>query len=153
MVNSPLANGTVITNGTYSIDSTETTPVAGSAITTTVTSACALAMWATGAPDPAAAGGTITYTLAYANTGNSGATGVVLSDTVPVNTTFVSATGGGALSGGVVTWSIGVLAASVSGSVTLTVRHTFPTPRSSDLTNGTYSIDSTETTPVAGSAI
>src|SRR5256885_7141116 len=62
---------------------------------------------ATDAPDPVAAGGTITYTLAYANTGNSGATAVVLSDTVPVNTTFVSATGGGTLSAGVVTWSIG----------------------------------------------
>src|SRR5439155_912211 len=96
-VASPLANGTVITNGTFNIDSTETAPVSGNAITTTVTSAPVLAVSATDAPDPVAAGGTITYTLAYSNTGNSGATGVVLSDTVPVNTTFVSATGGGAL--------------------------------------------------------
>src|SRR5207247_232619 len=108
-VNSPLANGTVITDGTYSIDSTETSPVAGGAITTTVTSAPVLAVSATDAPDPVAAGGTITYTLAYANTGNSGATAVVLSDTVPVNTTFVSATGGGTLSSGVVTCSLRAL--------------------------------------------
>src|SRR5207247_2452495 len=145
--NSPLANGTVITDGTYSIDSTETAPVAGSAITTTVTSAPVLAVSATDAPDPVAAGGTITYTLAYANTGNSGATAVVLSDTVPVNTTFVSATGGGTLSAGVVTWSIGALAAGGSGSVPLLVRVTSPLPNGTAITNGTYSIDAGETAP------
>src|SRR5438034_327837 len=138
-VNSPLANGTIITDGTYSIDSTETSPVAGSAITTTVTSAPVLAVSATDAPDPVAAGGTITYTLAYSNTGNSGATAVVLSDTVPVNTTFVSATGGGTLSAGVVTWSIGALAAGGSGSVTLTVRVNSPLANGTVITDGTYS--------------
>src|SRR4029453_13892347 len=35
-----------------------------------------------------AAGGTVAYTLTYANVGNQGATGVVLTDTVPANTTF-----------------------------------------------------------------
>jgi uncharacterized repeat protein (TIGR01451 family) len=33
-------------------------------------------------------GGTVTYTLNYANNGNQGATGVVLTETVPANTTF-----------------------------------------------------------------
>src|SRR5439155_1564198 len=94
-VNSPLANGTVITDGTYSIDSTETGPVRGRSITTTVTSAPVLTVSATDAPDPVPSAAPIRSTLAYSNTGNSGATGVVLSDTVPVNTTFVSATGGG----------------------------------------------------------
>src|SRR5439155_1191052 len=134
----------VITDGTYSINSTETAPVNGSAITTTVTSAPVLAVSATDAPDPVAAGGTITYTLAYSNTGNSGATAVVLSDTVPVNTTFVSATGGGTLSSGVVTWSIGALAAGGSGSVQLVIRSLRPAPTGSVITDGTYSIDSTE---------
>src|SRR5437867_2299240 len=152
-VASPLANGTVITDGTYSIDSTETTPVAGSAITTIVTSAPVLAVSATDAPDPVAAGGTITYTLNFSNTGSSGATGVVLSDTVPVNTTFMSATGGGALSAGIVTWSIGSLAAGGSGSVQLVVRVASPLANGTVITDGTYSIDSTETAPVSGSAI
>ncbi|WP_313918637.1 carboxypeptidase regulatory-like domain-containing protein [Tahibacter sp.] len=35
-----------------------------------------------------APGGTVAYTLTYANTGNQGATGVVLSETVPANTQF-----------------------------------------------------------------
>jgi uncharacterized repeat protein (TIGR01451 family) len=33
-------------------------------------------------------GGTVAYTLGYANAGNQGATGVVLTETVPANTTF-----------------------------------------------------------------
>src|SRR2546428_638439 len=152
-VHRTLANGTVITDGTYSIDSTETAPVSGVSITTTVTSAPVLTVSATDAPDPVAAGGTITYTLAYSNTGNSGATAVVLSDTVPVNTTFVSATGGGTLSAGVVTWSIGALAAGGSGSVQLVVRVNSPLANGTVITDGTYNIDSTETAPVNGSAI
>ena len=35
-----------------------------------------------------APGGSVTYTLSYANAGNQGATGVVLTDVVPANTTF-----------------------------------------------------------------
>src|SRR5207247_1022612 len=152
-VASPLANGTVITDGTYSIGSVETAPVSGVATTTTVTSAPVLAVTATDAPDPVVAGGTITYTLNFSNTGNSGATGVVLSDTVPVNTTFVSATGGGLLSAGIVTWSIGPLAAGVSGSVQIVVRVASPLANGTIISDGTYSIDSVETAPVSGSAI
>jgi uncharacterized repeat protein (TIGR01451 family) len=35
-------------------------------------------------------GGSVTYTLTYANTGNRGATGVVITETVPANSTFNS---------------------------------------------------------------
>ncbi|PYT16815.1 MAG: hypothetical protein DMF51_03805, partial [Acidobacteria bacterium] len=104
-----------------------------------------LAVSASDAPDPVAAGANLTYTLSYSNTGSAGATGVILSDTVPANTTFVSATGGGSLSTGVVTWSIGSLAAGASGSVTLTVRVNSPLANGTAISNGTYSIDSAET--------
>jgi uncharacterized repeat protein (TIGR01451 family) len=53
-----------------------------------------LAIGKTATPNPVAPGGTITYTITYANTGNASATGVVIADAVPTNTTFVSATGG-----------------------------------------------------------
>src|SRR2546425_467058 len=152
-VNTPLANGSVITNSTFSIDSVETAPVSGAAITTTVTSAPGLTGSATDAPDPVAAGVNMTYTLSYSNTGSAGATGVLLSDTVPANTTFVSATGGGSLSAGVVTWSIGSLAAGASGSVTLTVRVNTPLANGTVITNSTFSIDAAETSPVSGAAI
>src|SRR2546425_425861 len=105
-VASPLANGTSITNSTYTIDSNETSPVSGASVSTAVTSAPILAVSKTDSPDPVAAGGNLTCTLSYSNTGNANATGVVLTDTVPANTTFVSPTAGGTLASGVVTWSV-----------------------------------------------
>src|SRR5438046_9777502 len=80
----------------------------------------------TDAPDPVVAGANITYTISYSNTGNMNATGVVITDTIPVNTSFVSATGGGTLAAGVVTWNIGTLAAGASASVQLVVPVTSP---------------------------
>src|SRR3989449_5425216 len=150
---SPLANGTSITNSTYSIDSNETSPVSGASVSTAVTSAPILAVSKTDSPDPVAAGGNLTYTLSYSNTGNANATGVVLTDTVPANTTFISATAGGTLASGVVTWSVGNLAAGASGSVQLVVRVASPLANGTSITNSTYSIDSNETSPVSGASV
>ncbi len=152
-VASPLANGTVITNGTYSIRCNETPAVAGAAISTTVSSSPTLTITKTDAPDPVTAGSNVTYTLSYSNTGNANATGVVVSDTVPANTTFVSATGGGTLASGVVSWSIGTLNAGASGSVQMVVRVASPLANGTLITNGTYSIRCNETPAVAGAAI
>ncbi|MEO8677476.1 MAG: MBG domain-containing protein [Vicinamibacterales bacterium] len=70
----------------------------------------------------AAIGDTLVYTLTYSNTGPGGATNVVITDAVPANTTFQSATGGGTVSAGKVVWTMPALAAGASASVTLTVR-------------------------------
>lgn len=43
-------------------------------------------------PDPIAAGGLLTYTIAVTNNGPDDATGVVFTDTIPASTTFVSST-------------------------------------------------------------
>src|SRR5206468_281437 len=91
--------------------------------------------------------------LSYSNTGNANATGVVLTDTVPANTTFVSSTSGGTLASGVVTWSPGNLAAGASGSVQMVVRVASPLANGTSITNSTYSIDSNETSPVSGAAV
>jgi uncharacterized repeat protein (TIGR01451 family) len=121
LVDSPLPNGTTITNDSYSIDSNETAPVNGAAISTTVTSMPLLSISNSDAPDPVVAGATLTYTLDYGNTGNADATAILLTDIIPANTTFVSATSGGTLSGSTVTWTLGSLAAGDSGSVQMTV--------------------------------
>jgi uncharacterized repeat protein (TIGR01451 family) len=63
----------------------------------------------------------LTYVISYNNTGNADATGVVISDTLPAGSSLVSAPGG-VLSGGIVTWTIGALPVSGSGTVTLTIR-------------------------------
>jgi uncharacterized repeat protein (TIGR01451 family) len=79
---------------------------------------------------PAILSGTsLTFTLAYANTGTGVADSAVVTDAVPAGTTFVSATGGGTFAAGTVTWNLGNLKPTASGSVTFTV--TVPT-------NGTY---------------
>ena len=41
-------------------------------------------------PDPVFAGQPIVYTIAYANIGTAGATNTVITDTVPLNTTYQS---------------------------------------------------------------
>jgi uncharacterized repeat protein (TIGR01451 family) len=64
----------------------------------------------------------LTYTLTVKNIGNADATGVTVSDPVPANSTFVSATNGGTFANGTVTWSglsVPKGAAGVGGSVQL----------------------------------
>jgi|GEM_PF-920871 len=50
-------------------------------------------------------GENLTYTITLTNTGGSDVTGYDLSDALPANTTFVSATDGGALTAGVINWT------------------------------------------------
>jgi len=107
----------------------------------------------TDSPDPVAAGGNVTYTLSYANTGDQEATNVILSDGVPANTSFVSSTGGGTLASGVVTWRLGILAAGASGSVQMTVRVASPLTNGTVINNSTGSIDSNETAPVSAGVV
>jgi len=63
----------------------------------------------------------------------------------------VSATGGGALAAGVVTWNIGGLAAGASASVTLVVKVNSPLANATVIHNNTYSITSAQVGPVSGS--
>ena len=61
-------------------------------------------------PDPVAAGGELLYTLRVQNLGQL-ATNVVVTDTIPANTTYVqgSATAGGQLLGDIVSWNFPLL--------------------------------------------
>ena len=76
---------------------------------------------------------TITYTLNYNNQGNQDATGVIISETVPANTTFSGGTAGwscsnGAVAGTICNFTIGNLAVGDSGSITfiVTTKNTIP---------------------------
>jgi uncharacterized repeat protein (TIGR01451 family) len=101
-------------------------------------------------PATASIGDNITYTLTYGNSGGTNATGTVVKDPVPAGTTFVSATGGGVLSGGVVTWSIGALSAKVTGqTVSFTARVDSP----GAIKNTGYSIESSGVTPTVGADV
>jgi uncharacterized repeat protein (TIGR01451 family) len=66
---------------------------------------------------------TNTYTLTYNNDGEGPAHNAVLEYTVPSGASYVSSTGDGALTAGVVRWSLGSLAPDEAGSVTVTVTY------------------------------
>ena len=103
------------------------------------------------APASVISGSDLTWTLTYGNIGQSSLTDVVVTDTLPAGTTFVSATGGGTFSSGVVTWNIGTLNALVTGqtvSFTATV-----TASSGSITNSNYAIQASSVSSVSGSPV
>jgi LPXTG-site transpeptidase (sortase) family protein len=73
-------------------------------------------------------GATLTYTLTVENIGDQDATGVEVTDTIPANTAFVSASAGGTESGGVVSWPAFDLDAGDTTTFTVTVDVDDPFP-------------------------
>jgi uncharacterized repeat protein (TIGR01451 family) len=72
-------------------------------------------------PNPVGAGEVLTYTLSFGNRGVSLVANATLQLPLPAGTSFQSASDGGTVSDGVVTWSLGDLVAGVSGVRTLLV--------------------------------
>jgi uncharacterized repeat protein (TIGR01451 family) len=66
----------------------------------------------------------VVYTITVSNAGPSTATGVVVSNRVPVNESFVSATGGSVPSGGVLLVNLGSLAVGATNAVQVLVQPT-----------------------------
>jgi uncharacterized repeat protein (TIGR01451 family) len=81
----------------------------------------------------------ITYTVTVTNCGPATGSNIVVSDTLPAGSTFVSASSGGTNASGVVTWTISSLA--YAGLTNLTV--TVTAPSSGSLTNTVSSTSST----------
>ena len=127
LVNTPLANGTLISNN-VTLTSNEGT--VSDSETTTVNSAPSLSITKTDDPDPVVAGNQIVYTISYGNAGTDAATAVVITEAYDANVTFVSA-----IPAPDATfdnqWTIGNLAAGGSGTITVTVLVNTP------LANGT----------------
>ncbi len=82
------------------------------------------------APSPATAGKVMTYTLVAENYTSRTLTGVLITDTVPANTTYVpgSASDGGAESAGVIRWNIDPLAPDTTVTRTFQVVVSPPPP-------------------------
>ena len=117
---SPLANATILNQATITFaQGSLSTNVTEHIVGPSVLSITKMVDKATASP-----GEHLLYTLSYSNTGSGDATGVVISDTLPANTTFVSATGGGvyATTTNTVTWDIGTVSHGSTGSVTFTVQ-------------------------------
>ncbi len=93
-VNSNTAAGTTITNNAVAASAT-TDPTPGNntgTATTAVQAQADLTLTKSDAPDPVTAGTNLTYTISLVNNGPSDASSVTVTDAVPANTTFVSAT-------------------------------------------------------------
>jgi len=93
--------------------------VSSNTVETVVGGAPVLTITAVAAPDPTAPGGTLTYTMTVANTGNLPATAVTAAAILSPVLQFQGASNGGTASPPLVTWSLGVIAP--GGSVTFTL--------------------------------
>ena len=99
-------------------------------VITTVTPVADVGLGKTG-PANVLASSNLVYTILVTNFGPSSAGSVVVTDSLPANVTFVSATGGGVNNSGVVNWSLGTLTSGQVSNVTVTVT----APASGTLTN------------------
>lgn len=142
---------------TATIDSDNTDPASATASLYVSTPRPQLTLNKTANAIVVAPGANVTFTLAYANTGDASATNVILSDLLPSGFTFVSCTNSctnpGVGSNGTVSWSLGTLAVGASGSVTVTAQASSPYTGTSNPATNTASISATEVgTPVTDSA-
>jgi len=111
-------------NNVASVGATEFDPnAANNAVsqTTTVDPVADLALTKTDSPDPVTVGNNLTYTVTVTNNGPNDATGVVLTDTLPANVTFVSATAPCTQAAGVVTCNLGTINNGANTVITIVV--------------------------------
>jgi uncharacterized repeat protein (TIGR01451 family) len=102
-------------------------------------------------------GGTLAFTLNYSNTGNQGASGVVLTENLPAGTTFnaaASTAGWVQVSPGVFQLNVGAVAGGATGSAVFAVNVTSPAAagREQVVNFVTLAGDGTDPTPVNNSA-
>ncbi len=153
-VSGGLADGYLITNDPYGVRCTEVpAPTWGAAVTTLVV-APSLSISKVDQPDPLAPGGVLTYTLTIINNGGAIANNVVITDVVPADTSFVSASDGGTESGGIVTWNVPNLSSGASLNRTLAVAVSGAVPSGQIITNALYGVRCTQVpTPTWGPAV
>ena len=88
----------------------------------TVRSVSAAVLELSTAQSPVSSGGSFSYTLAYHNGTTSALSSAQLSLPVPAGASFISATGGGVSTNGVVHWTLSSVPAGASGDVSLTLK-------------------------------
>lgn len=133
-VDSPLYNGTIITNSVTITDAAGDT--ASDDFANTVRAGHVLDVEKTGAPDPVNAGANLTYTIDWTVTGNEPADNATIVDTLPADVTLVDA-GGGTYdaTAHTITWSLGKVLPPDSGSFTVVVTVDSPMYDGTLLTN------------------
>ncbi len=118
-----ISDSATVSSSTYDPDPSNNTPPP---VMTTVqpVPVSNLSITMSGTPDPVGAGSELTYTIQATNSGPSPDPDAVVTDTLPANVTFVSATNGVTPSGDVLTLPLGTLAANDTTTVTIVVSPT-----------------------------
>jgi uncharacterized repeat protein (TIGR01451 family) len=93
-----------------------------STVTNAVVVSADLRLIASASPEPVTVGSNLVYSIAITNRGPSAASGVIVSNRIPANVNFVSATGGSTPSGGILLINLGLLAAGATNSVQVIVQ-------------------------------
>jgi len=128
------------------------------ATSTLVNTSADLSITKSDSPDPVTAGGNLTWTLTVSNAGPSDAQNVVVTDSLPANTTFVSVTPSDASfsctapsagSGGVVTCNKATLASGASATITLIAQVRSSTTSGTTISN-TATVAAQTSDPSAG---
>lgn len=143
LVDPALAAGATLVN-TASVDTSTEDPVADNntsdPVETDVLSEATVTVVKSDSPDPVVAGTNLTYTLSVQNAGPSVANNVVITDTLPANTSFVSVTGPGPFAvAGACSHSAGVVTCNAASLDPGTYNITLVIKVNSDYPSGTIS--------------
>ncbi len=117
----PTVSGRVVNTASVTADEPDPDPTNNTATATNGVNPVDLALTKTAAPNPAHSGDLITFTLVITNHGPSSATGVVVTDTLPGNMDFGSASAG-CFYGTAVVCPVGALANGSARTLTVTAR-------------------------------
>jgi uncharacterized repeat protein (TIGR01451 family) len=104
-------------------------------------------------PDPVQAGSLLTYTITVRNTGNTDATGVTITDTIPVSTTFAWADAGGTQVGDQVQWTGKTMSAGGSLAVTFAVTVSGTLTDGNIVANADYSVTCAQGVGASGDVV
>jgi uncharacterized repeat protein (TIGR01451 family) len=117
--------GTPTVSGTFSVtlNAINGAGTGTANLNVTIHSPAVITLQKSASPSNAKSGDTVTFTLQYSNTADGDASNVVMTDAIPTGSTLVSGsiTGGGTVSNGTITWTIGSVAGGATGSVTFKV--------------------------------
>jgi uncharacterized repeat protein (TIGR01451 family) len=143
----PTARGSIV-NEDYGVKSDNALPVMGEPVSVNIIALDQ--MLSKTAPATVAPGEILTYTLTVTNPySNLEIHNIILTDTIPTNTTFITATQTFTLSGSTVRWDFPSLGTSDQQEVFLAVR----APSNGNIINSTYSAVADETNQVSGTPV
>jgi uncharacterized repeat protein (TIGR01451 family) len=146
----PGAVGTLANTATIAPPTGVVDPVAGNNAATdtdSLTPRADLSLVKSDSPDPVAPGGALTYTLTVTNLGPSASPGMTVTDALPGQVTFVSATAGCAQAAGTVTCTLGSLAPAAGATVTI---QTTVSPSATTSLSNTATVTGGATDPTPG---